>query len=156
MRILFICSGNICRSPMAAEYARHRAAQVGLSHHLVDSAGTLGIEGAPASGEAVTVLHEHGLDLSSHRSRGLRRSDLTASDMVLVMEHRHLEELEDRFTERVGETYLLRAFEDGPDPTPGAPDLDDPIGLPLENYRARFAEIRTAVDHLMIHLRSLR
>lgn len=156
MRILFLCSGNICRSPMAAEYARHRAAQAGLSHLLVDSAGTLGIEGAPASREAVQVLREHGLDLSGHRSRGLRRSDITGFDVVLVMEHHHLEELYHRFPAPAGAVHLLRAFDDGPDPAPGAPDLDDPIGLSLETYKARFREIRTAVDHLMMHLRNNR
>jgi protein-tyrosine-phosphatase len=153
MRILFVCSGNICRSPMAAEYARHRAAQAGISHLLVDSAGTLGITGAPASEAAVQVLREAGLDLTSHRSRGLRKSDMTVSDLILVMEHDHLAELEHRFPGREDGVYLLRAFDDGPDPAHGAPDLDDPIQMPLDDYRARFAEIRTAVDHLMIHLR---
>ena len=154
MRILFVCSGNICRSPMAAEYARHRAAQAGLSHLLVDSAGTLGIEEAPASEFAVKVLREAGLDLTSHRSRGLRPDDMTNSDMILVMEHHHLEELEQHFPRKDGGVYLMRAFDDGPDPSHGAPDLADPIGRSLDEYRARFAEIRNAVDHLMIHLRN--
>ena len=156
MRIFFVCSGNICRSPMAAEYARHRAAQAGLSHLLVDSAGTLGIIGAPASEYAVQVLRESGLDLTSHRSRGVRKNDMTDSDLVLVMEHRHMAELEHRFPRREGSVYLLRAFDHGPDPASGAPDLDDPIQQPLDDYRARFAEIRTAVDHLVIHLRNSR
>jgi protein-tyrosine phosphatase len=47
VKVLVVCSGNICRSPMAAEYLRHRAAHDGLSHLVVDSAGTLGIHGAP-------------------------------------------------------------------------------------------------------------
>ena len=154
MRILFICSGNICRSPMAAEYARHQAAQAGLSHLLIDSAGTLGIEGAPASENAVELLRENGQDLSSHRSRGLRKSDMTAFDMILVMEHHHQEELEYRYPGSNEAMFLLRASDDGPDPSHGAPDLDDPIGESMEVYRARFREIRNAVDHLMIHLRN--
>ena len=156
MRILFICSGNICRSPMAAEYARHRASRTGLSHLLVESAGTLGIEDAPASDEAVETLAKIGLDLTHHRSRGLRRDDIARSELILVMEHRHLEVLDHRFPARERGVYLLRAFEDGPDPTLGAPDLDDPIGLSPDVYQARFAEIRTAVDHLMIYLRNKR
>jgi protein-tyrosine-phosphatase len=47
MKVLFVCDGNICRSPLAAEYLRHRAVREGLSHVVVDSAGILGIEGAP-------------------------------------------------------------------------------------------------------------
>jgi protein-tyrosine-phosphatase len=154
VRILFICSGNICRSPMAEEYARHRASRTGLSHLLVESAGTLGIEGAPASDEAVETLRKIGLDLTQHRSRGLRRDHLDRSEMILVMERRHLEELDKRFPVRERDIYLLRAFEDGPDPAWDAPDLDDPIGLSQDVYQARFEEIRTAVDYLMIHLRN--
>jgi protein-tyrosine-phosphatase len=156
MRILFICSGNICRSPMAAEYARHKAVQSGLDHLVVDSAGTLGIEGAPASEEAVKTLETFGLDITSHRSRGLRKGDMKGADRVLVMEHRHLDELERRFPGWDRRVYLLRAFEESPDPIHGAPDLEDPIGHPMSYYRERFEEIRKAVDNLMLHLRNVR
>jgi protein-tyrosine-phosphatase len=141
---------------MAAVYARRQASQAGLSHLMVDSAGTLGIEGAPASDEAVQVLRENGMDLTTHRSRGIRKADMTCSDMVLGMEFRHLAELEDRFSGHDRAVHLIRAFDDGPDPAPGAPDLEDPIGLSVEVYRARFEQIRNAVDNLMIHLRNTR
>jgi protein-tyrosine-phosphatase len=155
MRLLFVCSGNICRSPMAAEYAAQRVAQCGLSHIVVDSAGTLGINGAPASKEAVLAMEEKGYDLSEHRSRGLRRADIRASEMVLVMDHRHLDEIEHRFYSPGAKILLLRAFETGPDPVPGAPDLSDPIGTSLNNYRDRLTEIMDSVDNLMIHLKHL-
>ena len=63
MKVLFVCSGNICRSPMAAEYFRARAADAGLNHIVADSAGLLGIEGEPASLEAIRVMRDAGLDL---------------------------------------------------------------------------------------------
>ncbi len=153
MKILFVCSGNICRSPMAEEYARQRASQCGMSHLVVESAGTLGIEGASASAEAVQAMAELGFDLSSHRSRGLRSEDLRTADLVLAMDHRHLEEIARRF--RPGDTpvRLLRAFESGPDPAPGAPDLADPIGSPVAVYRKRLQEIIDSVDNLLIYLR---
>lgn len=153
MKILFVCSGNICRSPMAAEYAQHRLASSGLSHVVVDSAGTLGIEGQKASPEAQQVLRECGLDLGRHRSRGIAEHDLRTADLVVVMSVVHLEELERRFPSGTRERVLLRAFEPSPDPCGGAPDLDDPIGCPLETYREVFEVIRTCVDHLVLHLK---
>ena len=53
MKVLFVCDGNICRSPMAAEYLRDRAVHSGLSHLLVESAGIVGFEGSPAAPLAV-------------------------------------------------------------------------------------------------------
>ncbi len=153
MKILFVCSGNICRSAMAAEYARRRLASSGLSHVLVDSAGTLGIEGAPASDEAIEVLRDDGLDLTRHRSRGIGAHDLRTADLVIVMTVGHLEELDLRFPPGAAKRYLLRAFEPEPSPRGGAPDLDDPIGEPIETYREAFAVIRTCVDHLVLHVK---
>lgn len=138
---------------MAAEYMRHRAARERLFHVVVDSAGLLGIEGARASPEAIRVLGEEGVDLSSHRSRGLSETDLRSADLVLVMGPDHLEFLERRFPEIGPRRLLLRAFERSPDPERGAPALDDPIGQPIEVYRRCFESIRTSVDHLVLHLK---
>jgi len=153
MKVLFVCSGNICRSPMAAEYARHRAARQGLSHVVVGSAGTLGIEGAPASGEAIRTLQEAGLDLTGHRSSGLTRADVRSSDLVVGMTHDHLEHVARLDPEGDDERWLLRAFERGAQPRGTAPGLDDPIGKSIEVYREQFGLIRTCVDHLVLYLR---
>ena len=138
---------------MAAEYARHRVAQENLGHLVVDSCGLLGIEGAPASDEAIRVLGEAGLDLTGHRSRGVRPADLRTADRILVMTLRHREEIAARFPGSDDRTYLLRAFESGPVPSEGSLDLDDPISMPVAFYRATFDRIRACVDHLVIHLK---
>lgn len=155
MKVLFVCSGNICRSPMAAEYLRHRAARSGLAHLVVDSAGTLGIVGAPASPEAVRALREVGLDLTGHRSKGISRPDLESSDLLVAMTRDHLEYLAEHFPRGVDRRLLLRAFEHGADPDRLALDLPDPIGAAVEVYREQFGVIRTCVDHLVLHLRHL-
>jgi len=152
MRILVVCSGNICRSPMVAEYLRHRAAASGLDQLLVDSAGTLGIEDQPAAPEAIETLREIGLDLSGHRSKGIAETDLLSSDVVLGMEPAHLESLDARFDRGPSARWLLRAFESGPRPDSGAPELRDPIGEPVAAYRECFRIIRPCVDHLVQYL----
>jgi len=153
VKALVVCSGNICRSPMAAEYLRHRAARSGLEHLVVDSAGTLGIEGAPASAEAIRTLRECGLDLSGHRSKGVTAAALRSSDVVLLMSEEHLEYLAEVHPDIGGTRWLLRAFEHGAHPEEGAPDLADPIGQEIEVYREQFGVIRKCVDHLVLYLR---
>jgi len=153
MKILFVCSGNICRSAMAAEYMRDRVARSGLSHVVVDSAGTLMITGAPASEDAISTMREFGLDLSGHRSRGLRKDDIRTADMVIVMACNHLDDVARKNRKNETEVRLLRAFENGPDPFGGAPDLDDPIGCARQVYEEQFGVIRTCVDYLIMHLR---
>lgn len=156
MKVLFVCSGNICRSPMAAAYLEHRAAQSGLSHIVVGSAGTLGIRGQPASDEAIEVLDDAGIDLRSHRSRGLKRHDVRSSDVVLGMEIGHIRKIKQLRGATECQIRMLRAYEHGVDPVAMPPNLDDPIGLPVSVYRESFALIRTCVDHLMIGLRHTR
>ena len=153
MKVLFVCDGNICRSPLAAEYTRARSVHSGLSHLVVDSAGLLGIEGSPAAPLSIAVGTEEGIDLSRHRSRGVRRSDMQTADLVVAMTLRQLETLASRFPAMGGRRVLIRAFEGSPVPAGGAPELDDPITGPVEGYRTAFATIRTCVDHLLLHLK---
>ena len=149
MNVLFVCSGNICRSPMAIEYFRHAVAREGLAGITIDSAGTLGIEGARASDEAIEAMAEIGVDLSQHRSKGLTAEMFDVADIVVAMSHDHLVAMAHFFPEGHGERFLLRAFQASADPDPNPRDLDDPIGSPVEVYRERLTQIRSAIDNLV-------
>jgi len=138
---------------MAAEYLKVRAAREGLTHVLVDSAGLLGIQGAPADPHAIAVVREAGVDLFGHRSRGITASDLRTADIVLVMTLAQLEALARRYPPGRESRWLLRAFEDGPVPRGGAPELDDPVTGPQSEFRRAFGVIRSCVDHLVLHLK---
>lgn len=139
---------------MAEAYARHAASREGPRDLEVDSAGLLGIRGAPASPEAIRVLKEAGVDLRAHRSRGLREDDLATADVVVAMTPEHLRELEQRFPPRERERrFLVRAFESSSEPAEAAPPLEDPMGLDLETYRRLFRVLRPCIDHLLAYLK---
>ncbi len=153
MKVLVICSGNICRSPMVAAYLRQRLNRSGMSHVVVASAGTLGIKDSPASDAAIQAMAEIDIDLAEHRSRALSSADLRSSEWVIAMDGGHLETLAARYPEGRDTRVLLRAFEAGPQPAPNARDLDDPVGAPVSVFRKQRDLIRVCVDHLVLHLK---
>lgn len=148
--ILLVCSGNICRSPMAHGYLEKRLRDKGFSQVHVRSAGTLNMTGQRASEPAVQVGNENGFDLTGHISAGLSWNALIWADLVLVMEHEHLRFLNRSFPESKTPAILLGDF--GRKNT--EPEIDDPVGFGLEEYRTAFLLIRQAVDSLVDWLAS--
>jgi protein-tyrosine phosphatase len=156
MRVVFVCDGNICRSPLAAEYLRDRAAKVGFKTLFVDSVGLLGIEGAPAAPFSIQVAADAGLDLRGHRSRGITPSDVRIADMIVAMTSLQIEALARRFPSGCPRRLLVRAFEASTTPATGAPDLADPVTEPIEAYRETFAILKPCIEHLLTHLKQQR
>lgn len=88
-RILFVCTGNICRSPMAEGFARSRLEALDLSASMgveVGSAGIAGFDGDRATVEAVLAMRDRGIDITGHRARSVTPALLEASDLVMTME----------------------------------------------------------------------
>ena len=144
--LLVICSGNICRSPFAQGYLRWRLAQLGQQHVGVQSAGTLGIVGSPASSETIALAQEAGFDLSEHRSRAVTFDAMDEAGIILVMEEAHRRELARLFPEEAERVHLLSEFHVSVNDPAQAPDIFDPIGLPVEDYRRCFDLVRDCID----------
>lgn len=114
--ILFVCVGNICRSPTAEALMRHR---LGRDDIAVASAGLQALVGRPIDATAGLLLREHGLDADAHRARQATASLLTGADLVLVMERRHLLDIGRDVPQASGKVFLLGKWRDGreiPDP----------------------------------------
>ena len=148
MRILFVCTGNTCRSALAEALARRVIVERALSDVDVQSAGTSAWDGAPASDGALLVGMERSLDLSQHRAQTLSRDLVRDADIVLAMGPHHLERAE--ALGGTGRAWLLTDYASrGASTRP----VNDPIGGELDLYRATAdeleQEIRRAFDRMM-------
>ncbi len=133
--ILFVCTGNICRSPLAEALLRDYAGRQGKGSLIkVGSAGTHAWDGNPATPEARMAGARWGLDLSGHRAREVRRSIMDDADIILAMTHRHHHYLVQAFPERKNAIYLCLNFPRGLDQGSAGVDVPDPIGESVEFY----------------------
>jgi len=149
MRILFVCSANISRSPLAEHYLRHLAGILGAHHLEPLSAGIMGIEGHPPDPVMARIAARAGFDLSDHRSRGLTAQLLHRADEVYVMERRHRAFIREHFPEALSKTELLGAHLPGD----GKQEIGDPTGGHREGYEKVARQIFDAVEHLAISLK---
>jgi protein-tyrosine-phosphatase len=147
MRILFVCTGNTCRSALAEALARQDAAALRLPDGEVSSAGVHAWTGAPASDGALLVALENAIDLSEHRARAVDKELLATQDLILVMSPHHLERVEALGGR--GRAHLLSSFASR---GTSARAITDPFGGDLDAYREAYedlrAEVRAAMERL--------
>lgn len=135
-RILFVCTGNTCRSPMAAALFQSIAAEKGLSVDIA-SAGTAATPGASASPVAQRVLARRSLDLMDHSSKSIFELGIHPGDLILTMTRRHRDMLLRARPELGEQTHVLKEYVGAA----GQPDVDDPFGGSDTEYEACYEQL---------------
>ena len=176
--ILVVCTGNVCRSPIAEGMLRAALlARMGEDAPRVRSAGTAAWEGSGAMPESVAAAAERGVDIRGHEARTMSTAMLEEADLVLGMATEHREEVARLVPAAAGRVFtlkeLVRLLEALPPPGPGTTptlagrialaddlrrkgfegnphdeDVKDPLGTPLETYRAIAWELKGWIDRL--------
>ncbi|MCB1195355.1 low molecular weight protein arginine phosphatase [bacterium] len=148
-KILFVCTGNICRSPMAEGIFKKLAL---VRPDLVcRSAGIIAYNGFPASPNGVAVAKKYGVDLSYHLSQLLSRELLDDSDYVFVMTEEHMRALTETFPEYMYKVFLLKHFAEDSESWSN-PNIDDPIGGSEHEYERCYLELEDAIKKIVSKL----
>jgi len=143
--ILFVCTGNVCRSPMAEGLFRHATRH--REDVKVSSAGINAAHGAPASEHALQALRERKIDLAGHKSRQLTKELVDQADYIFGMTRGHLETIRAHYPHAVEKTFLIREFESALHDYER--DVCDPIGGSLEVYTACRDQIEEGINAIM-------
>ena len=142
-RIVFVCTGNICRSAMAEHLLRHWSKMRGLDLE-VSSCGIAAEPWYKMPDAARRLLAAEGVPAFSHKARLATRDCLRNADLILVMTQTHSNHLCEQFPELIARTRLLRAytgFDDG--------DVDDPMGRPDEAYARCLSVLKESLEALL-------
>ena len=145
--ILFVCTGNSCRSVMAEGFFKHLVADR-ADEFLVGSAGVGAMDGYPASSETLRVMREQEIDVSGHRSRKITSAMVRAADKIFVMETMHKEAILRFWPEADEKVHLLTEYSTDKFKESLEIDIPDPIRMPNNFYNNVFQVIRDCVTRI--------
>ncbi|MBM3324662.1 MAG: low molecular weight protein arginine phosphatase [Calditrichaeota bacterium] len=147
MTILFVCTGNSCRSPMGEAILRNELRRHGLSEIRVSSAGVAADEGYPAHPLAVGVCLNHGIKLNNHRSRRITPELMQESDLLLCMTESQVRLLREVYPSEASRIHLLKLY--GRNELISDTDIADPFGVSPSDHETCFQELQREVERIL-------
>ncbi|MBI5062836.1 MAG: low molecular weight phosphotyrosine protein phosphatase [Desulfatitalea sp.] len=148
--MLMVCTGNICRSPMAAGLLRHRLPPALQGRVAVSSAGTHSLHGHQAEPLAVQTMAKIGIDIRDHRARHITREMVRQADLILTMEQNQLETVHQLLGWNKFSAQLLMNF----NPLADGPEVEDPYGRKLSAYQACLQTLEPCIEGVIAHLQA--
>ncbi len=147
--VLFVCTGNSCRSVMAEGLLKKRLKELGKTGITVHSAGIIALDGYPPASETVEVMKREGVDLAGFRSAGITNDVIKNSDLILAMSKAHKSEILMRVPEAASKTFLLREYgRSAPLDKFIDTEIPDPIGMPVPGYKVCLDMIKEDIERL--------
>lgn len=147
--VLFVCTGNSCRSPMAEALLKKALKDLGKDYIVVRSAGVSAMDDLAPADSTIEVMKKIGIDVSGYRSKRVTEELIKNSDLILVMEEAHRAEVIRRVPEAEPKTYLLRKFGIEDKMThPEGLSIPDPIGRPIKDYEQSLEAIKCEIERI--------
>lgn len=152
MKIMFICTGNICRSAMAEGYLKKRAQEENIDVEVCSS-GIYAEDGAEASYLAKEVMSEYGVVLNSHRATNTKGSNINDMDVILCATSPHKQILLQMYPNLVQKIYTIKEYAYGEDEK--NKDISDPWGYDITVYRHCASELVDAIEKIVIKVNDI-
>lgn len=151
IKIMFVCTGNICRSPMAHYYMQKRVKDLNIENNfLISSCGVYACTGEKATQNAIFVMKEYNVDMENHRATNIADTNIEDYDYIITLTARHKEQIRYYYPKLGDNIYTLREFVDKDEIYK---NIDDPWGLNITVYKDCAQEIVEKVDKLIEKLR---
>lgn len=150
MNILFVCTGNTCRSAMAEALLKKAVRDKVLKDFSVNSCGTSTLPYFAVPHVVVLLMKNEGIDISSHKSTQINESLVNEADLILAMEEGHREYIINEYPEAIQKVHLLKEYSY---PDSGDTEIPDPIGQSEEVYKATVAQLKNCIARLIEKIR---
>lgn len=145
--IMFVCTGNICRSPMAHGYMQKRVYDLKKENeYMISSCGTNAIGGESATYNAIKAMQNYKVDISKHRATNIEDSNIENYDLIITLTENHKRIILDKYPSLINKTFTLKEYVNNKDKYK---NIDDPWGLDINVYNSTAKEIVENVDKIL-------